>query len=69
MTPRTPPNLPIRHKAKFSNDQRLPEGKTCAQCFHSATCEATFAGQTQHAIDCVHSPSRFIPIASLNTNK
>ncbi len=38
----------------------LPEGKTCADCQHLATCVAMFGGVAE-ATACDWSPSRFAP--------
>lgn len=49
------------------DDMKLPEGKTCASCFHLQKCVELFGGDPSYEY-CSFSPSRYIEKAKTNKN-
>jgi len=50
------------------NDMILPEGKTCADCYHCNRCTKIF-GVNSENIECDFSPSRFVELDKIEGDK
>lgn len=51
---------PYRREPDYAAEMRLPEGKTCADCFHGPRCDGLFGALKRGFTSCDFWPRRYI---------